>query len=297
MTPMGEPTDHVPAASVPADHVPGDHHWFEALADRMGPAYLRYAFTKGTSQEVDFITACLDLEPGATVLDLGCGPGRHAHELAQRGLAVVGVDVARRFLEVGRDAQQACDVKPVSGQTPATGHTPATGAAIPGGAGPLAVAVPVRGWVRADAAVLPIATASVDAVVSLCQGAFGLPPLGSDDSTDAVIVTEAARVLRPGGHLVLSAFSAYFQLRWLEEGDTFDAELGRNHEHTTVHDEHGRPHPAELWTSCYTPRELRLLAASAGLDVEAVWSVAPGDYARRTPDLAHPELLLLARRR
>ena len=278
MTSTGKPTDRVPADRVPADHGPAGHHWFEALADRMGPAYLRYAFTKGTSQEVDFITACLNLEPGSMVLDLGCGPGRHAHELARRGLAVVGVDVARRFLEVGRDAQQSCDVTPASGLAPAA-------------------AVPVHGWVRADAAVLPIATASVDAVVSLCQGAFGLPPLGSDDSTDAVIVTEAARVLRPGGHLVLSAFSAYFQLRWLEQGDTFDAELGRNHEHTTVHDEHGTPHPAELWTSCYTPRELRLLAASAGLDVEAVWSVAPGDYARRTPDLAHPELLLLARRR
>jgi SAM-dependent methyltransferase len=253
----------VTGGDVPAS----DHHWFEALADRMGPAYLRYAFTKGTTQEVDFITECLDLTPGSLVVDLGCGPGRHAHELAARGLDVVGVDVARRFLEVGRDAPRPTDA-----------HT-------------------VRGWVRADAAVLPLATGSVDAVVSLCQGAFGLPPLGSDDSTDAIIVSEAARVLRPGGHLVLSAFSAYFQLRWLEQGDTFDADLGRNHEHTTVHDEHGTPHPAELWTSCYTPRELRLLADAAGLEVVAVWSVAPGDYARRTPDLAHPELLMVARRR
>ncbi|MEX1125162.1 MAG: class I SAM-dependent methyltransferase, partial [Acidimicrobiia bacterium] len=97
--------------------------------------------------------------------------------------------------------------------------------------------------------------------------------------------------------LVLSAFSAYFQLRWLEEGDTFDADLGRNHEHTTVHDELGKPHPAELWTSCYTPRELRLLAASVGLEMVAVWSVAPGDYAKRPLDLTHPELLMVARRR
>jgi hypothetical protein len=37
-----------------------------------------------------------------------------------------------------------------------------------------------------------------------------------------------------------------------------------------------------------------LLAAANGLSVEAVWSVAPGDYRRRPPDLDHPEWLLLA---
>jgi len=29
-----------------------DHHWFEPIADHLGPAYLRYSFTKGTDQEV-----------------------------------------------------------------------------------------------------------------------------------------------------------------------------------------------------------------------------------------------------
>ena len=36
---------------------------------------------------------------------------------------------------------------------------------------------------------------------------------------------------------------------------------------------------AELWTTCYTPRELRLLAERAGLAVDHVWSVTPGGYA------------------
>jgi SAM-dependent methyltransferase len=294
MTPTEQAPD--PAAAGSGDGAE-DHHWFEALANRMGPAYLRYAFTKGTTQEVEFITGRLNLAPGSVVLDLGCGPGRHAHELARRGLAVVGLDVARKFLEVGRDGGHVADAVPPAVATPSAGAALRAGVPPSAGAAPVDSAVPVCGWVRADAAVLPIATASVDAVVSLCQGAFGSPPLGSDDSTDSVIVNEAARVLRPGGYLVLSAFSAYFQLRWLEQGDTFDAELGRNHEHTTVHDEHGTPYPAELWTSCYTPRELRLLAAAAGLEVVAVWSVAPGDYSQRPPDLAHPELLMVARRR
>ena len=44
-------------------------------------------------------------------------------------------------------------------------------------------------------------------------------------------------------------------------------------------------------------RELRLLAAAAGLDVDAIWSVTPGAYARADPTIETPEFLLVARRR
>src|SRR5207249_2994305 len=101
--------------------------------------------------------------------------------------------------------------------------------------------------------------------------------------------------VRPGGAVAVTGFSAYFAVRFLEEGETFDAATGVSHEHTTVRNEAGEALAAELWTTCFTPRELRLLAERAGLTVEAVWSVAPGDYARRVPDLDRPELLLVAR--
>ena len=45
--------------------------------------------------------------------------------------------------------------------------------------------------------------------------------------------------LRPGGRLALSAFSAYFQVRYLEDGDDFDADRGVNHERTEVRDPAG----------------------------------------------------------
>src|SRR5690606_12551873 len=110
---------------------------------------------------------------------------------------------------------------------------------------------------------------------------------------------ELASVLRPGGRLVVSAFSSYFQVRFQagaegEHGGDFDADAGVMHERTTVKDAAGADLDADLWTTGFTPRELRLLAASAGLTVDAVWSVDPGDYARRPPDLDHAEFLLLA---
>ena len=105
-----------------------------------------------------------------------------------------------------------------------------------------------------------------------------------------------AAVLRPGGRLALSAFSSYFLVRHLEESDEFDAAAGVNRERSTVRNEAGEEQTFDLWTACYTPRELRLLAASAGLDVLGLWSVTPGRYDRRPPDLEHPELLLVAER-
>src|SRR3546814_17217732 len=65
-------------------------------------------------------------------------------------------------------------------------------------------------------------------------------------------------------------------LRYLEEHDAFDAEAGVNHERTIVKDEAGTDAEVDLWTTCFTPREVRLLAAGSGLDVSAVWSVPPG---------------------
>ena len=80
------------------------------------------------------------------------------------------------------------------------------------------------------------------------------------------------------------------------EGGTFDADAGVMRERTTVKDADGHDLEADLHTTGFTPRELRLLAAAAGLEVESIWSVEPGDYARRPSDLDHPELLLVARK-
>jgi SAM-dependent methyltransferase len=234
------------------------------MADHLGPAYERYAFTKGTDQEVRFLVDALRLTADDRILDLGCATGRHSRGFAERGLQPVGLDVAAAFLRVARER---------------------------------APEVPV---VRGDARRLPLADGSVDAAVSLCQGGFGLTggPAAAEVAPglepDLVVLDELRRVLRPGGRLALTAFSAYFAVRDLGEEEAFDADAGVLHERTVLHDDQRRPLDHDLWTTCYTPRELRLLLARAGFTVEAIWSATPGRYTSDPPSIDTPEHLAVA---
>ncbi len=53
-----------------------------------------------TEAEVDRALGMLRASGSERVLDLACGTGRHALELARRGFSVVGVDIARDLLDI-----------------------------------------------------------------------------------------------------------------------------------------------------------------------------------------------------
>lgn len=57
----------------------------------------------------DELLELLDVAPGSTVLDVGCGTGAHAAELARRGFEVVGVDSDPAML--ARAAEEHPDVE------------------------------------------------------------------------------------------------------------------------------------------------------------------------------------------
>src|SRR6266849_6489078 len=182
--------------------------WFNAIARHLGRAYWApdtgrvMAFTKGTAQEVAFLVDALGLEAGERVLDVGCGPGRHALALARRGIEVLGVDLSEDFVTLARDAAAA-------------------------------EALPARFEVL-DVRDLSH-DAEFDAAVCLCQGGFGL--LGGGGETAAFARIAAA--LRPGGRLALTAFSAAFAVRFLEDGESFDPATGVLHERSTGRNEDG----------------------------------------------------------
>jgi SAM-dependent methyltransferase len=232
--------------------------YFAPVADTLGEAYLRYDFTKGTRQEVEFLIDRLDLRPGRRVLDVGCGPGRHAVALAEAGLKITGIDVSRRFLEVAAERARRAGV--------------------------------AAAFFEVDARQMPFDD-EFDAVISICQGAFGL--MGSDD---ALVLRRMGEAARTGALIAVTAFSAYYEVRVERAEAAFDADAGLVHERSTITDESGGRHEIDLWTGVYTPRELRLLAIGVGLVPEAVYSVEPGRFSERHPDTELPEFMLIARK-
>jgi SAM-dependent methyltransferase len=114
----------------------------------------------------------LEVHPGMTVLDLGCGEGRHAFEAYRRGARVVAVDHGPSEVATTR---QWLDAIAAAGEAPA-------GAAAE--------------VVRGDLLALPVPDGSVDRVIA-AEVLEHIP----DDGT---AIAEIARVLKPGGRVAVT---------------------------------------------------------------------------------------------
>jgi SAM-dependent methyltransferase len=95
------------AASTPAGKPDGKgargKPWFVDLFDEDYLRTLPFLTPQATQAEAEFVIDAMGLTPGAQVLDVGCGYGRHAMELAARGFHVVGLDMSTPLLVRGAE--------------------------------------------------------------------------------------------------------------------------------------------------------------------------------------------------
>lgn len=151
--------------------------WYEALFTNYAKTYDRESYTTGTVTEVDFIEKEINFEKSVKILDVGCGTGRHAIELARRGYQVVGVDLSDSQLARARQKAEESGVQ--------------------------------VDFHRQDARQLPF-KAEFDLVIMLCEGAFSLMEM---DEMNYQILQGAAGALKSGGKFIFNALNALFPLR------------------------------------------------------------------------------------
>ncbi|HEX4047575.1 MAG TPA: class I SAM-dependent methyltransferase [Elusimicrobiota bacterium] len=80
--------------------------WFEEVFDEDYLRTLPFMRADQTLREVEFISNALTAPAGSEILDVGCGYGRHAIELVQRGFNVTGLDLSLPLLIRAADEAQ-----------------------------------------------------------------------------------------------------------------------------------------------------------------------------------------------
>ena len=232
--------------------------------DAHAPYYLQNEFTENTIAEVDFILEELKVRDGAPLIDIGCGVGRHAIELAKRGYAVTGIDLSEGMLAQAREAAKEAGVSVT--------------------------------WIQADATRFTTER-HFDGALCLCEGAFGLLSAAHDPYTQGIEILERIyAALNPGGRLILNALNGYRNARRFTEEDidkgVFDpltqAEL-------LVYSPDGKSEPMTVgWERAYMPSELILMLRQAGFREEHLWGGTASNWRRKRPLLDEYEIMAIA---
>jgi ubiquinone/menaquinone biosynthesis C-methylase UbiE len=204
-------------------------------------------------------------EPPAVVLDVGGAAGAYAFWLADRAYDVRLFDAVPRLVDIARKRNETAEHR-------------LTSCAV------------------ADARSVPEPNDSVDVVLMLGP----LYHLVRAADRHAAI-TEAARVLRPGGVLIAAGISRWASaLDGLSRELFLDPDFGRIVDQDLLDGQHRNPTKRlHYFTTAYfhRPEELRGEVSSAGFDVEGLYGIeGPGwvlpDIAERWEDPARREILL-----
>jgi len=242
-----------------------DDVWREFF-DSFAPQYMNEVFTVDSVREAAFLAEVLDLPAGAAVLDIGCGTGRHAVELAKHGYRVTGLDISRGMLA---EAAKAAAVAGVELEL-----------------------------IEADATSFDL-DRRFDAAVCLCEGAFTL--VGADDPVehDLAILRCALAALEPQAPFVLTALNG---LRTIRDATPEQVADGRFDPMTLCQaydmewEAPDGPRSLPMRERGYVPSELSLLCRTAGFAVEHVWGGTAGAWGRRPVDLDEWEIMVVMRR-
>ncbi|HEX2572749.1 MAG TPA: methyltransferase domain-containing protein [Polyangia bacterium] len=216
--------------------------WFEEVFDEDYVRTLPFLTQPQTDREVRFVIDTLRLTPKSQVLDLACGFGRHALELAQLGYPVTGLDLSLPLLIRAADAARTRS---------------------------LAV-----NFIHGDMREM-VFEREFDAIYCL-QTSFGY----FDDETNRSVMALVARALRPGGSLLLDVINRDYlvgalptRVWWQGSGCMVLEEVSFNYftsrlqVQRSIVFEDGRQVEQEISIRAYSLHEIGKLLHHAGLKV------------------------------
>lgn len=229
--------------------------WYQELYDLDLPAGPQEA-GRDTLREVDFIEKEICYDRARTILDIGCGSGRHSLELARRGYTVTGIDLSERQLDLARRS---------AGQANLTVE-----------------------FFNRDARALNYYN-QFHVALLLCEGAFSLM---ETDEMDWMILRNAARALLPGGCFILTCPNAPYRITHHPAGSSFDMQTFRE----TFSLETGRPAELlECNRRYYTCPEIRWLLRQSGFQKIHFFAVTTQGFDRSaSPNCDHAQLGVIA---
>lgn len=229
------------------------------------PDYMENVFTKNTKAEADFIIKELALSGKEKILDVGCGTGRHAIELARRGFGVTGLDLSEGMLaEATKNAELA--------------------------------GVEIE-FIQADATMFDL-PGRYDVVICLCEGSFGLLGSGDDPAGhDLAILGNIHRAMKPGGKFLLTALNGFKLIRQYSDKDVADGRLDPVYIVERYEIEYDTPEgkkSTRVAERAFAPAELLLMFKVTGFEVDHIGGGTAGNWGRRPIELDEYELMVIA---
>jgi len=240
---------------------------WEVFFDHHSPKYMDEVFTKDTINEVNFLVEELQLPADSSIIDIGCGTGRHSIELAKRGFKITGIDISKGML---KEAEKTA----------------------------LKEKVNVR-FIKADAVKFR-SDEKFDAAVCLCEGAFALLGLDEDPQEhDFKILKNINSLLKSNAKFILTTLNGLKMIRDYKQDDVkkgvFDP-LSITETHPMEYETGIGTEKVIVKEKGYTAPELKYLLESSGFKVENIWGGTAGNWGRRAIQLDEIEIMVVNRK-
>lgn len=236
-----------------------EKQWYEIFFENYARKYDNECYAQGTLGECDFIEGELHFDKSLKILDVGCGTGRHAIELAQRGYRVTGIDLSESQLARAREK-----------------------------AGERNLNIP---FLQCDARALPF-HADFDLAIMLCEGGF---PLMETDEMNFEILKNVTRSLKDNGRFLFTTLNGLFPLYHSVEAfcaeaategnavsgsNTFDLMTFRDQNITEVEDDSGNKRTLSCNERFYVPSEITWLLKTLGYTRIEIFGAKLGAFSR-----------------